>query len=206
MRNELELGELAVADLVLDLARLQVALVVVGVGLEVPERAEAPECEAGREGERLQGDDEGVAAEEAEEPRDPGRRDPGVGLVHGRVQVDLVACDPSAARTGPRPSGETVAASIGSEVLMRVTCETQVAAWPTRCESVPSISAWQADVGRRRSGSRGNHLRHVCQLPPGGSWRRNINEPLANFGRRVRTFHGELERPDESLVPVRGDE
>ena len=84
VRDEVERGELAVADLVLDLARLHVAVVVVRVGLERGERAQAAEREARRDGEGLERDGEGVASEQRDEPGDPGGGNPGVRVVVGR--------------------------------------------------------------------------------------------------------------------------
>ena len=82
MRDEVQLGELAVADLVLDLARLQVTLVVGDRALQVREGPQGGEGETGREHEGLQRDDERVPPEQGHEPGHAGRRHPSVPLVH----------------------------------------------------------------------------------------------------------------------------
>ena len=74
-RQDPQLGQLAVADLVRDLARLHVALGVVGGRLELGQAAERPGRELRVAADALHRDDQRVAPEQGHEPR--ARRPPG---------------------------------------------------------------------------------------------------------------------------------
>jgi hypothetical protein len=87
--NQLEVGQLPVAYLVLDLAGLHVPGVVVTVGLKVGEGMQAAEGESRRQRKGLHRDRERVAAEDRNEPWHPGGRHPRVDVRGPRVIVDV---------------------------------------------------------------------------------------------------------------------
>ncbi len=79
-----ELGQLAVPDLVRDLARLHVPLGIVGRGLEPRQAAQCAGRELGEAADAVHGHDQRIPPEQGHEPRHPGRRDEHAAL-EGRV-------------------------------------------------------------------------------------------------------------------------
>ena len=72
VRDQLEMRQLAVAQLVQDLARLGVAVVVALLRLVLPQHLQRARGEFRIDDHRLQRDDQRVAAEQCHEPRQPG--------------------------------------------------------------------------------------------------------------------------------------
>ena len=97
MRLEPELGQLAHPQLVQDLARLHVPEVVALGGLEVGEGQERALRQPRTEGHRLKGREDGVAAEQGEEPGQAGGRQHErlVLVLHLDSQRDQVASGPA---------------------------------------------------------------------------------------------------------------
>ena len=99
-RQHARLGELAVADLVRDLARLHVPHRVVGGRLERAQPPQRPVRELRVAADRLHRDDERVAAEQRDEPRDAGRG-------HHDAALERRVLEPQRLevrdRPGPRP-------------------------------------------------------------------------------------------------------
>ena len=90
VRQDPELGELAVADLVGDLARLHVALRVVAGRLHRAEPAERAGGELRVARDRLHRDDERVAPEQRHEPRHAGGRDDDAPLERRVLEAERV--------------------------------------------------------------------------------------------------------------------
>ena len=74
VRHQLELGELAQAEFVHDLARLGIAIIVALGRLQRAEHVERPARKVGTDESGLQRDDQAVAAEQGHEPWQPGGR------------------------------------------------------------------------------------------------------------------------------------
>ena len=172
-RQDPELGELAVADLVRDLARLHVA----SGSSSVACRCDKPPQRAGRElrvaGDRLHRDDQRVAPEQRHEPRHAGRRDE-----HAALEVGSSRRSASRSRDGLRPRARRRSRSASS--------------MPTR-GSGGRAGRRHGDVdrvagratsggGRRRGGDRQPRM-HVCQTPLGAISATKTSRPLAYCGR-----------------------
>ena len=204
VRDEVQLGELAVADLVLDLAGLKVVLVVGDRALEIPQGPQGGEGEPG--------DNMRVCSETMSESRPnnvTNQGTPAAGTHPSRSSTGAYRLTsfmrPIRSEDRSSTERETVAASIGSEVLMPRDVRDPVAGVrPVRVSAVD-----QRVAGRRRPaaiGQPGQPLEARVPVTAGRQLETEHQRTVGEFGRRVRTFHGELERPDESLVPVRGDE
>jgi hypothetical protein len=124
-RQDAQLGELAVADLVGDLAGLHVPLGVVPGRLERREATQRPHGELGEARDALHRDDQRVPAEQGQEPRDAGRGNEDTpfearvleaqglhverGPVPGAPDRDIRGVDPHPRQGPPRRLGDGIA-------------------------------------------------------------------------------------------------
>ena len=191
-RQDAQLGQLAVADLVRDLAGLHVALGVVARRLERRQAAERPGRELGVAADALHRHDQRVAPEQGHEPRHAGGRDEHALLERRVLELQRVHVE---LRLVPRAADGVVRRLEVDAAQSRQRSGPGAGRRP-RCR--PSVA------GRRLEWVSGSQRRQVCQTPFGATCATKTNRPLANWGVLSDSIGNEDQLADEFAVDVRG--
>ena len=172
-RQDPELGQLAVADLVRDLAGLHVALRVVVGGLQLGQAAQRSGGEL-RVAARSPCIDtmQRVAAEQGHEPRDAGRRDEDATLEGRVLEAERLHV---ADGLVPRPADARIAGldADAAAAGRRMTC---------RSAAPRDRVAVERRRPARASAVTGSHFRQVCQTPLAAIVATKMRRPLAYWG------------------------